>query len=189
MPWSQRNRPGQALPLEVAALSGRQNVTTARSSLIKARPPAPQVGGRTGAAGRLTILFSRPWAEGGYLRLPLPPGGGVPRCGVMREVPVLDGSIVQLNFRGRRAARPRYLSLTRPACCLAICSLMAILTAADFAAYQSPKVASLAFPEAQHGPAWGVGGGQDGGKAAARPVCRDDAIPSAITSDVLFVGC
>src|ERR1700685_2299755 len=37
------------------------------------------------------------------------PGGGVPRHGVRREVPVLDGSIVQLYFRGRRSARPRVL--------------------------------------------------------------------------------
>jgi hypothetical protein len=59
--------------------------------------------GHDRAADRLTILFSRQWAEGGYLRCPYNREGGFRGCGVRREVPVLDGSIVQLVYSPRRA--------------------------------------------------------------------------------------
>jgi hypothetical protein len=101
MPWSQRNRHGQTLLLEAAALRGRQNAAAApvitelfsssvtgqgpvnltspdeKGSLIKAQTHDPRVGVMTGAAGRLTILFSRRWAEGGYLRCPYNREGGI----------------------------------------------------------------------------------------------------------------
>ena len=65
-----------------------------------------------GAADRLTILFSRRWAEGGYLRCPDNREGGFLGVGGKEEVPVLDGSILHLDL-ARAVPDPADIRLSR----------------------------------------------------------------------------
>src|ERR1022692_1594315 len=63
----------------------------------------PEKGSCPSGCARRTISLVRPEVEDGYLPSPIAPGGD-PWLWDRREVPVLNGSIVQVQFRGRRAA-------------------------------------------------------------------------------------
>jgi hypothetical protein len=60
--------------------------------------PAARFLGNTDRARRSARALEGEGAEGGYLRLRHSREGGILGCGVRREMPVPDGSIVQLNY-------------------------------------------------------------------------------------------